>query len=55
MYEYFIQDRKILHNLDDLGITSKAVSTTSPITQIFLNALSVFEHVSHLRDIWNIL
>ena len=55
MYEYFVQDRKILHNLDDLGITSKTVSTTSPMTQIFLNALSVFEHASHLRDTWDII
>ena len=33
MNEYFVQDKEIFHNLDDFGIASKAVSTTSPITQ----------------------
>ena len=33
MYEYFVQDRRILHYFDSLGKASKAVSTILPTAQ----------------------
>jgi len=45
------QDDKLFSSKEKFGIlASKAISTTSYITQTFLNVLSVFEYVSHMRD-----
>ena len=48
MYEYFVQDKRILQSLGNLGIASKAVSTILPTAQ----TLKYFDilYVSHLRD-----
>ena len=45
MYEYFVHDKKDLHNLDDLGIACKTVSTISPTTQT-LKCFDIFVCVS---------
>ena len=50
------QDDKLFSSKEKFGIlASKAISTTSSITQIFLNVLTVFDYASHLRDTWVIL
>ena len=33
IYKYFVQHKKILHKLDNLGIARKTVSSTSPTAQ----------------------
>ena len=48
MHEYFVQDREILHVLDNLGKASKIVSTTS-LTAQTINSSEIFVCVSSER------